>query len=67
VEDRDAFNQQNAQNNLNPWPQNQLQPQNTVSPSRKKEEGFTPKPNPPTTKEASSTKRNTLGRENKGG
>jgi hypothetical protein len=67
VQDRDAFNLQNVQNKPSPWPQNQLQPQNTVIPSRKEEEGFTPKPNPPTTKEASSTKRNTLARENKPG
>jgi len=56
-----------VKNNLNPWPQNQLQPQNTVNPSRKEEEGFTPKPNPPTTKEASSTLKNMLGKENRRG
>jgi len=53
--------------NSNPWPQNQLQPQNTVSLSKKEEEGFTPKPNPPTTKEASSTLKNMLGKENRRG
>jgi len=68
VQDRDAFNLQNVQNKTSLWPQKQqTQPLSTVSLSRKEEEGFTPKPNPPTTKEASSTLKNMLGKENRRG